>query len=159
MRNIELRLARGAKAVGVIAENFRRIWRKAACGRLKMSGVGATGRTASSRRSRGRNTRTLRVGESQLVRLHGGNMGQKQGLDNLLDAAELLRDTDVRIALVGDGNHRARLEREAHARGLANVDFIGMQMPGEWEAILEAADVLIRRQRASVTDMSLPRSS
>jgi glycosyltransferase involved in cell wall biosynthesis len=83
-------------------------------------------------------------------------MGQKQGLDNLLDTAALLSGEDMRIALVGDGNDRARLERQARERGLTNVDFIGMQVPGKWEAMLAAADVLIVNQRAALTDMSLP---
>jgi glycosyltransferase involved in cell wall biosynthesis len=82
-------------------------------------------------------------------------MGQKQGLDNLLATAELMNG-NVRIALVGDGNDRERLERLARDRGLTNVDFIGMQVPGKWEAMLEAADLLIVNQRASLTDMSLP---
>lgn len=83
-------------------------------------------------------------------------MGHKQGLDNLLDTAALLEDGGVRIALVGDGNDRARLEGLAKERRLANVDFIAMQTPGNWEATMQAADVLLVNQRAAVTDMSLP---
>jgi len=156
VRNIELRLARGAKAVGVIAENFRSYLEEGGVRPADVWRLRNWTHRVEPEEPRAQTRERYGWGESQFVCLHGGNMGQKQGLDNLLDAAELLRDTDVRIALVGDGNDRARLEREAHARGLANVDFIGMQMPGEWEAILEAADVLIVNQRASVTDMSLP---
>jgi glycosyltransferase involved in cell wall biosynthesis len=156
VRGAELNVARAAQGVGIIAENFR--------GYLQEGGV------RPERIFRLRNW-THRVEPDELpartrerhgwrddafVCIHGGNMGQKQGLDNLLETAALMGETGVKIALVGDGNDRARLEREATSRGLANVEFIGMQEPGKWEAILEAADVLIVNQRASVTDMSLP---
>ena len=54
-------------------------------------------------------------------------MGHKQDLDNLLHAADLLRDDGVRIALVGGGNEQERLRRSALDRSLGNVDFIGVQ--------------------------------
>ena len=151
----ELRVARGAKAVGIIAETFRtyleeggvrpeRIWRLRNWTHRVEPGEART----STRERHG-------WADDAFVCLHGGNMGQKQGLDNLLDTAALLNG-NVRVALVGDGNDRERLERNARARGLTNVDFIGMQAPGQWEAMLEAADLLIVNQRASLTDMSLP---
>jgi glycosyltransferase involved in cell wall biosynthesis len=83
-------------------------------------------------------------------------MGHKQGLDNLLDTAALLRGAGVRIVLAGDGNDRRRLERRARELALTNLDFIELQPPGHWEAVMQAADVLLVNQRASVTDMSLP---
>ncbi len=151
----ELRVARGAKAVGIIAAAFR--------GYLEEGGVRPDAiwrlRNWTHRvepdEPRARTRERHGWGDDVFVCLHGGNMGQKQGLDNLLDTAALTNG-DVRIALVGDGNDRARLEREAKERGLTNVDFIGMQMPGKWEAMLAAADLLIVNQRASLTDMSLP---
>jgi colanic acid biosynthesis glycosyl transferase WcaI len=36
------------------------------------------------------------------------------------------------------------------------VQFIELQGPGRWEAVMEASDVLLVNQRSSVTDMSLP---
>jgi colanic acid biosynthesis glycosyl transferase WcaI len=33
---------------------------------------------------------------------------------------------------------------------------VSLQGPGKWEAVVQAADVLVVNQRASVTDMSLP---
>ena len=57
-------------------------------------------------------------------------MGHKQGLDTLLDTADLLRDARVRISLVGDGNDRTRLEQQARDRGLSNVQFVELQGPG-----------------------------
>ena len=58
--------------------------------------------------------------------------------------------------LAGDGNDRANLERRARARRLRNVQFLPSQPWGDYEAMLEAADVLLVNQRATVGDMSLP---
>jgi glycosyltransferase involved in cell wall biosynthesis len=83
-------------------------------------------------------------------------MGQKQGLDNLLEAAQLLRDPEVKIVLSGDGNDRSRLIARAAALRITNLSFISLQPPGEFEAMLQAADVLLLQQRSSVNDMALP---
>jgi colanic acid biosynthesis glycosyl transferase WcaI len=93
---------------------------------------------------------------AEFVCVHGGNTGHKQDLDNVLDTAALLGGNGVRIARVGDGNDRARLERRTRDQGLANVDFIPLQGPGHCEATMQASDVLLVNQCASVLDMSLP---
>jgi colanic acid biosynthesis glycosyl transferase WcaI len=152
----ELGVARGAKAVGIIAEAFRAYLedggvRPEAIWRLR-NWTHRVEPVETRQRTRERHG----WGDDVFVCLHGGNMGQKQGLDNLLDTAALLNGGNVRIALVGEGNDRARLEGQARERGLSNVDFIGMQEPGRWEAVLAASDLLLVNQRASLTDMSLP---
>jgi colanic acid biosynthesis glycosyl transferase WcaI len=156
VRSMELGLAKRAAGVAIIAEGFRpyleeggvppeKIWRL----RNWTRRVDATETASETRRRFG-------WADDDFVCVHGGNMGHKQGLDNLLDTAALLGDGDVRVALVGDGNDRARLESQARDRRLGNVDFIPLQGPGQWEATMQAADVLLVNQRASVTDMSLP---
>jgi glycosyltransferase involved in cell wall biosynthesis len=89
--------------------------------------------------------------EDEFVCLHAGNMGQKQSLDSVIDAARTLGRRGIRMVLAGDGNDRRRLER----RGRGVVSFEGVQPAGEFEAMLGAADVLLVSQRASVRGMSL----
>jgi putative colanic acid biosynthesis glycosyltransferase WcaI len=151
----ELSIARRAKAVGIIAETFRNYLETGGVRPEDIWRLRNWTRRVEPVEGRAETRKRYGWGDDVFVCVHGGNMGQKQGLDNLLDTAALL-DGDVRIALVGDGNDRARLVRQAKDRELANVDFIGMQAPGKWEAVLAAADVLIVNQRASLTDMSLP---
>ena len=155
VRSAELGVARAAGGIGIIAENFRGYLEDGGVQPERIFRLRNWTHRVEPDEPRERTRERHGWGEDEFVCLHGGNMGQKQGLDNLLDMASLL-DSEVRIALVGDGNDRARLELEAKSRGLANVQFIGMQEPGKWEAMLEAADLLIVNQRASVTDMSLP---
>ena len=59
--------------------------------------------------------------DAGLVVVHTGNMGAKQDLGNVVNAARVGRDRaiDVSFILVGDGSERHRLERMA--QGLPNV--------------------------------------
>lgn len=91
----------------------------------------------------------------QTVVLHSGNMGLKQGLEVLVDAAR--RDPATRIVLMGDGNQREHLA--ALAEGLPNLEFLPSVDDADFPDVLAAADVLAVTQRASVIDMSVPSSS
>jgi colanic acid biosynthesis glycosyl transferase WcaI len=156
VRRVELGLAKGASGVGIIAEGFRGYLEDGGVPRDKIYRLRNWTRRVDPTETSAETRRRFGWGDDDFVCVHGGNMGLKQGLDNLLDTAALLGDNRVRIALVGDGNDRERLESQARERRLANVDFIAMQGPGNWEATMQAADVLLVNQRASVTDMSLP---
>jgi glycosyltransferase involved in cell wall biosynthesis len=156
VRAAELRLAAGAARVGVIAEGFRRYFEEAGISPDKIDRLRNWTRRTEPSETRSETRRRFGWADDDFVAVHGGNMGQKQGLDNLLDAAELLPRDGIRVALVGDGNDRPRLEDLARERGLTNVDFIEMQGPGNWEETMQASDVLLVNQRASVMDMSLP---
>ena len=156
VQGAELKVARAANGVGIIAENFREYLEEGGVGSERIFRLRNWTHRVEPVEPRERTRERHGWAADEFVCLHGGNMGQKQGLDNVLNAAALLDEAAVRVALVGDGNDRARLERDAASRRLVNVQFIGMQQPGKWEAMLEAADLLIVNQRASVTDMSLP---
>ncbi|WNI33682.1 glycosyltransferase [Streptomyces sp. ITFR-6] len=90
--------------------------------------------------------------EGAPVVLHSGNMGLKQGLEVLVDAARLA--PGIRVVLMGDGNQREALL--ARAAGLPNVEFRPAAEADEFTDVLAAADVLAVTQRASVLDMSVP---
>ena len=59
------------------------------------------------------------------VLLYSGNLGRKQGLDQVLALAEALlrRDSPARIVIRGEGSERRELERQASERGLTNLAF------------------------------------
>lgn len=94
--------------------------------------------------------------EGTLIALHTGNMGAKQALENVVEAARLAdeRGDEVRFVLMGDGSRRAHLE----ARG-ANVKRLEFKPPvaGDlYSDVLAAADVLVVNERGSAVEMSLP---
>jgi glycosyltransferase involved in cell wall biosynthesis len=64
----------------------------------------------------------------KFVVLHAGNLGQAQGLETVLDAADRLRvHDDIVFLFIGDGTARRRLEERAAVRGLERVLFLPYQ--------------------------------
>lgn len=74
-----------------------------------------------------------------------GLHGLAQGLDTLLEAADILRSKDGNILLVffGDGPDKQRLQQQAIANNLANVHFFPPQPAESMPNILRALDAAI----------------
>jgi len=91
------------------------------------------------------------------VVLYSGNIGQKQGLEILLDAAAAFADQpQVKFVIIGNGAYRDTLAAEAASRGLQNVEFKPLQA---WELvpqILVMTDVHVVVQKKGVADAVLP---
>lgn len=75
--------------------------------------------------------------------LYAGNLGAAQDLDNLLDAAHLLRGGPALIHVMGEGIDGPRLRRRAAEEGLDNVRFHSRRPAEEMSAIFERADCLL----------------
>lgn len=95
-------------------------------------------------------------GDDDIVVLHAGNMGAKQGLENVIEAARMAGDHQrrVRFVLLGDGNQRARLRDQAV--GIAALEFLPPVPEREFPAALGAADVLLVNERPGVAQMAVP---
>jgi len=156
VRRAELLTARGAEGVAIIAEGFRAYFEAGGVTPESIVRLRNWTRRVDPHETREETRSRLGWQPDELVCLHGGNMGQKQGLGAILAAAALLDGERIRIVLAGDGNDRARLHAEARRRRLANIQFMPMQEPGRWEELMQASDVLLVNQRVSVADMSLP---
>jgi len=91
-----------------------------------------------------------------VIVLHAGNLGYKQGLENVIEAAVLAEQSHERVkfVLIGDGNQRRVLEREA--AGLSAVQFLDSVSEDQFPAALGAADVLLVNERPGVAHMSVP---
>lgn len=100
--------------------------------------------------------RALGWRDDEMIALHAGNMGLKQGLEQIVEAARLAeRDgAPIRFVLMGDGNQRGRLE--SLGEGLARFEVRPFVDVADLPDVLSAADVLIVAQRASVHEMSMP---
>ncbi len=90
------------------------------------------------------------------VVLHAGNMGLKQGLEQVVDAARWAdrEGRDVRFVLVGDGSQRDAIA--ASAVGIERLELLPFQAEEVLPDVLAAADVLLVSERSTVVDMSLP---
>jgi colanic acid biosynthesis glycosyl transferase WcaI len=88
--------------------------------------------------------------------VHTGNMGAKQGLENIVDAARVAdeRGAPVHFLLVGDGGERCALE--SRARGISRLTFIAPLDDAKYRLALAAADVLIVNEKPGVSAMAVP---
>ncbi|MEW6638469.1 MAG: WcaI family glycosyltransferase, partial [Actinomycetota bacterium] len=101
--------------------------------------------------------RELGAGPEDVLVLYAGNMGEKQGLELILEAAHRLgRRRDVHFAMVGAGAARRRLEQEARARGLENLRFFPVQPMERLSPMLAAGDVHLIVQRREAADLVMP---
>ncbi|MGB6974498.1 MAG: WcaI family glycosyltransferase [Terracidiphilus sp.] len=95
--------------------------------------------------------------EGKFVVTHSGNIGMKQGLDVILEAAALSReDAQVQFLIVGRGADRERIERRAGEMGLDNVRFLPLLGAAEFRGLLAASDVCMVTQRSMVSDIVFP---
>ena len=157
VRGAELRFARRAERIAIIAEGFRRYFEDGGVEPGRIDRLRNWTRRTEPEETTAETRRRLGWGPDEFVCLHGGNMGQKQGLGNLLAAAELLPThgsgrRSPGTETTGPGSRRMRPRRGASA----TLDFIAMQAPrplGRDDAGGRRAACESARLRA---DMSLP---
>ena len=114
------------------------------------------GRFQAARRDADLLTR-LGVAPEQKVVLYSGNMGEKQGLEVVLEAAKSLADQrDISFLLVGEGGGKSRLQVRAAELGLTNVFFSPLLPYEQLPALLASADCHLVVQRRGVADAVLP---
>lgn len=95
--------------------------------------------------------------EQDQVVLYAGNIGKKQGLEVVLEAANALRDqSQVKFVLVGTGAHVQVLQSAAQQKGLTSLFFKPLQ---PWERVpemLAMADLHLVVQKKGAADVVLP---
>ena len=79
--------------------------------------------------------------------MYSGNIGIKQGLEILAEAAPLLGDPRVHIVICGDGAHREAIA--AQASGIRNVHFLPLLPEAEYQEMLAESNVALITQQAS----------
>lgn len=98
----------------------------------------------------------LGLPEDKKIVLYSGNIGEKQGLEKVIDAAERLRDRPLFFAIVGQGGGKARLENMARERGLPNIKFLPLQPYDALPALLKMGDCHLVVQKRGAADAVLP---
>lgn len=111
--------------------------------------------------------------ENAVVCLYSGNMGEKQGLEILIDAARLISEAsgkgrgargeshaelsgqpEIVFVLCGSGGARKRLE--ALAENIANILWLPLQPDDKLNDLLNMADIHLLPQRGDVADLVMP---
>lgn len=97
------------------------------------------------------------VPASQFLVLYSGNVGLYYDLERVIGAAELLRDDSrIRIAIVGDGAMKGRLQSMTRRRELRNVSFNDYVPADKLMPLLRQADVHLVPLADSMLGISSP---
>jgi colanic acid biosynthesis glycosyl transferase WcaI len=95
--------------------------------------------------------------EDDKIVLYSGNLGQKQGLEIIIEAALAFQEQpNIKFVIIGSGAYRETLEQMAADKGVSSIQFKPLQ---PWELvpqILVMADVHLVVQKKGVADAVLP---
>lgn len=97
----------------------------------------------------------LGIPDDAIVALYSGNMGGKQGLEILAEAAAQLKDASF-IHFVFCGNGPARADLMRRCADLPRVQFIDLQPMHRLSELLGLADIHLLPQRADAADLVMP---
>ncbi|BDZ39243.1 glycosyltransferase [Microbacterium suwonense] len=153
---VERSLADTATRVVVIHDRFRRMFQEDVGTSTPIDVVRNWSHVPDvSSAARAATRQRMGWGDDEIIVLHAGAMGAKQGLENVVHAAReaTRRGSRVRFVLLGDGNQRTHLESLGGDPRLQFVD----PLPDErFLETLAAADVLLANERPGLTEMSVP---
>lgn len=96
----------------------------------------------------------------RFVVLYAGNLGLSQGIEVILDAAEILQSTmageSPLFLIVGQGTCRDDLVESAGRRGLTNVRFLPLQPESDLPLLYASSDLALIPLRKGITENSVP---
>lgn len=95
--------------------------------------------------------------EGKFLVAYAGNIGVKQGLDIMVDAAELLCDDPrVQFVLIGEGADKPRIVDLVTQKGLRNLTLLPFMDSRGYYSMLQDVDALLVAQRANAGNLFFP---
>lgn len=156
IRSAENALLRRCSHVGIITTGFRADLVKAGVAEVAIVNVPNFSHIEPSSLRTVQARRYLGWDPARFTVVHTGNMGAKQGLLSVVEAARLSseRGAEIDFVLMGDGNQRTVLE--AAASGIDSLRMMPPVSAEDYPMVLAAADVLLVNELPGVSQMSLP---
>ena len=111
---------------------------------------------AETNPSRGEFRRRNGLAAREFLAVYAGNLGVKQGLDVLIDAAQLVHDKRIRMLICGDGAQRDVLAETVATRGLPNVTMLPLQRGDNYTSLLADADLCFITQQSGSGNSFFP---
>lgn len=96
------------------------------------------------------------INSEDFLIVYSGNLGVKQGLENVIEAAAGLTNGAIRLVICGDGAHRRALEEMARARAVKNLSFVPLQPAEQFQEMLADADLCLVTQKSGTGDYFFP---
>ncbi|MDP5229627.1 MAG: WcaI family glycosyltransferase [Cellulophaga sp.] len=95
--------------------------------------------------------------ETDWVVLYSGAIGEKQGLEAILNAAKTLStETRIQFIICGTGPYKENLLQLAKDDNLSNVHFLPLQAMENFNAFLNMADLHLVIQKEKASDLVMP---
>jgi colanic acid biosynthesis glycosyl transferase WcaI len=94
--------------------------------------------------------------EHEFLILYSGNLGVKQGLGILLDAARLVKNPAIRFVICGDGSQREVMVERIRQEKLGNVTLLPLQSQELYLAMLRDADISAITQQPGTGKLFFP---
>jgi colanic acid biosynthesis glycosyl transferase WcaI len=156
--SVECRMVARATQIGIVTPGFRPHVEALGVPSDRILRLRNWNRLASPTRSPHEIRQSLHLAPQTVMCLHAGNMGAKQGLQNVIECARLaqVHSPEMHFVLMGDGSQRAALTQLTDRYRLTNVRFMDPQPDDVYASVLRAADILVINQRQTLIDMALP---
>jgi colanic acid biosynthesis glycosyl transferase WcaI len=89
--------------------------------------------------------------------LYSGSIGEKQGLENIIYAAEILKTDDrIKFIICGTGPYKQVLQKMASEKKLTNIDFMPLQDRDKFNDFLNMVDLHLVIQKGNAGDLVMP---
>lgn len=96
----------------------------------------------------------LNISKDTFVLLYSGNMGEKQGLEIVVDSARMLQSRNIVLIMCGTGTAITRLKERAE--GLKNIIWLDLQPLERLNELLNTADIHLLPQLEGASDLLMP---
>lgn len=106
------------------------------------------------RKNRGYYLKKWGFKKSDVIILYSGNIGEKQGLDIILNAAKTI--VDAKFIIVGEGAYKSTLFEKYKASKLDNICFHPLESYENLKKLLNFADIHLVVQKRGAADVVMP---
>lgn len=91
------------------------------------------------------------------VYLYSGAIGEKQGLESIVNVAEKLKEqTTIKFIICGSGPYKQKLIDLSESKKLSNINFLPVQDKEVFNEFLNMADVHLILQKSDASDLVMP---
>jgi colanic acid biosynthesis glycosyl transferase WcaI len=95
--------------------------------------------------------------KDDLICLYSGSMGEKQGIENIIYAADILRDkSNIKFIICGTGPYKHVLQDLVKSKQLKSVSFLPLQDKDKFNDFLNMADLHLVIQKGNASDLVMP---
>ena len=111
---------------------------------------------AAPTRPRGEFRARNNLPNDKFLAVYAGNLGVKQGLDQLIEAARLVRSDKLHILICGDGAQRDVLAERIRCLNLPNISMLPLQQGENYTSLLNDADLCFITQQSGSGNSFFP---